>query len=77
MRRIMTNRRGGLNAGFAVALLVGSSTLAAAQEQSFKFGLAMPLTGAQALYGQDQVKAAEWAVDEINKAAASTARSSR
>jgi branched-chain amino acid transport system substrate-binding protein len=28
----------------------------------------MPLTGSQALYGQDQVKAAEWAVAEINKA---------
>jgi branched-chain amino acid transport system substrate-binding protein len=27
----------------------------------------MPLTGSQALYGQDQVKAAEWAVAEINK----------
>jgi branched-chain amino acid transport system substrate-binding protein len=40
----------------------------AAAEDAFKFGLAMPLTGSQALYGQDQVKAAEWAVSEINKA---------
>src|SRR5262249_60341951 len=31
-------------------------------------GMAMPVTGSQALYGQDQVKAAEWAVAEINKA---------
>ena len=31
------------------------------------FGLALPLTGAQALYGQDQITAAEWAVADINK----------
>ncbi|MGB8576518.1 MAG: ABC transporter substrate-binding protein, partial [Pseudolabrys sp.] len=37
-------------------------------QDAFRFGLAMPLTGSQALYGQDQVKAAEWAVAEINKA---------
>ena len=44
---------------------IGSSALA---QDVFRFGLAMPLTGSQALYGQDQVKAAEWAVAEINKA---------
>src|ERR1700726_3136777 len=49
----------------AAALGMASS---AAAEDAFKFGLAMPLTGSQALYGQDQVKAAEWAVSEINKA---------
>jgi branched-chain amino acid transport system substrate-binding protein len=49
----------------AAALGMASS---AAAEDMFKFGLAMPLTGSQALYGQDQVKAAEWAVSEINKA---------
>ena len=38
-----------------------------AAQQTYKFGLAMPLTGGQALYGNDQVKAAEWAVAEINK----------
>lgn len=31
-----------------------------------KFGLAMPLTGSQALFGADQAKAAQWAVDDIN-----------
>ena len=36
-------------------------------QEAFRFGLAMPLTGAQALYGQDQVKAAEWAVADINE----------
>ena len=45
-------------------LVLTSSALA---QDPFRFGLAMPLTGSQALYGQDQVKAAEWAVAEINK----------
>ncbi len=49
----------------AAAGSIGSSALA---QDAFRFGLAMPLTGSQALYGQDQVKAAEWAVAEINKA---------
>jgi len=31
-----------------------------------KFGLAMPLTGSQALFGADQTKAAQWAVADIN-----------
>ena len=31
-------------------------------QETFRFGLAMPLSGSQALYGADQVKAAEWAV---------------
>ena len=45
-------------------LLAGS---AVAQQASYKFGMAMPLTGGQATYGNDQVKAAQWAVEEINK----------
>ena len=49
----------------AAALAV--ATPASAQD-TFRFGLATPLTGSQALYGQDQVKAAEWAVAEMNKA---------
>src|SRR5689334_25313703 len=51
--------------GLAAALAMANP---AAAQDAFKFGLAMPLTGSQALYGQDQVKAAEWAVAEINKA---------
>jgi branched-chain amino acid transport system substrate-binding protein len=43
----------------------GASGIAAAQ-QTLKFGLAMPLTGSQSSYGKDQVKAAEWAVEDIN-----------
>ena len=51
----------------AVAALIGSAIGADAQApQTYKFGLAMPLSGSQALYGSDQVKAAQWAVDAIN-----------
>jgi branched-chain amino acid transport system substrate-binding protein len=61
------NRRLGLRLG-AAAVLAASFGTAASADDAFRFGLAMPLTGSQALYGQDQVKAAEWAVAEINKA---------
>jgi branched-chain amino acid transport system substrate-binding protein len=55
-----------LGAAACIAALA-IATPAPAQD-TFRFGLAMPLTGSQALYGQDQVKAAEWAVAEMNKA---------
>src|SRR5689334_9124674 len=61
------DRRLGLKLG-AAAVLVASFAVPASAEDVLRFGLAMPLTGSQALYGQDQVKAAEWAVAEINKA---------
>jgi branched-chain amino acid transport system substrate-binding protein len=61
------DRRLGLKLGTAAVLAVAFAAPAPAQN-AFRFGLAMPLTGSQALYGQDQVKAAEWAVAEINKA---------
>ena len=57
----------GLKSTVGLALALALSTGALAQQTSYKFGLAMPLTGGQATYGNDQVKAAEWAVDEINK----------
>ena len=53
--------------GLALAALVaalGGALPAAAQ--TLKFGLAMPLTGSQSSYGKDQIKAAEWAVADIN-----------
>jgi branched-chain amino acid transport system substrate-binding protein len=50
-------------AGLAIAVVFSTSAFA---QNSYRFGLAMPLTGSQALYGQDQVKAAEWAVAAIN-----------
>jgi len=44
-----------------------STNAALAQgKETLKFGLAMPLSGSQALYGADQVKAAQWAVADIN-----------
>jgi branched-chain amino acid transport system substrate-binding protein len=57
----------GLKSTVGLALALALSTGALAQQTSYKFGLAMPLTGGQATYGNDQVKAAEWAVEEINK----------
>ena len=49
----------------AVAAAFGAAGNVAAQ-QTLKFGLAMPLTGSQSAFGKDQVKAAEWAVEDIN-----------
>jgi len=43
-----------------------SSAALAQGKETLKFGLAMPLSGSQALYGADQVKAAQWAVADIN-----------
>jgi branched-chain amino acid transport system substrate-binding protein len=54
-----------LLAGTAVLAFAGAS-VADAQE-ALRFGMAMPLSGGQATYGQDQVKAAEWAVAAINE----------
>lgn len=64
LRRMSIGRR----AALALVLLSATTGFSLAQQATLKFGLAMPLTGGQALYGNDQVKAAEWAVAEINKA---------
>ena len=51
----------------AATLLVGSlGAHAQSGKEPLKFGLAMPLTGSQALFGADQAKAAQWAVQDIN-----------
>jgi len=56
-----------------MALLAGTAVLAPAgasvadAQEALRFGMAMPLSGGQATYGQDQVKAAEWAVAAINE----------
>lgn len=52
----------------AAGLFAGLAITGASAQETLKFGLAMPLSGGQALYGQDQVKAAEWAVAAINAA---------
>lgn len=54
------------------ALVVGAAVIGAAgvssvhAQDTLRFGLAMPLSGSQALYGQDQVKAAQWGLEEVN-----------
>ncbi len=50
----------------AVALAATGRIGAAAAEPALRFGLALPTSGSQATYGQDQVRAAEWAVADIN-----------
>ena len=56
--------------GAALALSAGVALVAApssaADKAPLQFGLAMPLSGSQALYGKDQVQAAQWAVKDIN-----------
>jgi branched-chain amino acid transport system substrate-binding protein len=63
-------RRLSLKLGGAFGALAIAATLATAAQaaESYKFGMALPITGRSALYGADQVKVAGWAVDEINKA---------
>jgi len=49
-----------------LACSVGLHAQTAPAKAPLKFGLAMPLTGSQALFGADQAKAAQWAVEDIN-----------
>ncbi|MCO5090600.1 ABC transporter substrate-binding protein [Bosea sp. (in: a-proteobacteria)] len=51
-----------------LAAAMGLTHAAQAQTTPFRFGLALPTSGGQALYGGDQVQAAEWAVADINAA---------
>ena len=63
----LSNRRRML--ALSALIMSGVAFTGAALAQSkptLKFGLAMPLSGSQALYGADQVKAAQWAVADIN-----------
>jgi len=61
------SRRSWMRAAAAVAVAAGFAAAGnAAAQQTLKFGLAMPLTGSQSAFGKDQVKAAEWAVEDIN-----------
>jgi branched-chain amino acid transport system substrate-binding protein len=49
-----------------LACAIGVNAQTAPAKTPLKFGLAMPLTGSQALFGADQAKAAQWAVEDIN-----------
>ena len=57
--------RAGIRA-LVFASIAAAVCLAPALAQTLKFGLAMPLTGSQSSFGKDQIKAAEWAVADIN-----------
>lgn len=52
----------------AIAISAGMLPLGSWSQpkETLKFGLPMPLSGSQALYGADQVKSAQWAVANIN-----------
>lgn len=68
-KTIMKNLRRSLIVSLvAVAAGIGLSgqVMAQTDKEPLRFGLAMPLTGSQALFGADQAKAAQWAVDDIN-----------
>jgi branched-chain amino acid transport system substrate-binding protein len=62
----ISRRKTVLSGGASLLLAALSGTVQAQAPATYKFGLAMPLSGSQALYGSDQVKAAQWAVDAIN-----------
>jgi branched-chain amino acid transport system substrate-binding protein len=63
----LSNRRRMLALSALIMSGALSTNVALAQgKEALKFGLAMPLSGSQALYGADQVKAAQWAVADIN-----------
>jgi branched-chain amino acid transport system substrate-binding protein len=62
------NRRQAIATGLAAGAAVFWSHPLPAQDAPYRFGLALPLTGPQALYGSDQIQAAQWAVADINKA---------
>ena len=64
-RYFMTYCRAALGV-LAVTVLPAISALAQ-DSGPLRFGLAMPLSGSQALYGTDQVKGALFAVEDINK----------
>lgn len=55
-----------LSAAALLACSLSAQAQTAPSKEPLKFGLAMPLTGSQALFGADQAKAAQWAVQDIN-----------
>jgi branched-chain amino acid transport system substrate-binding protein len=51
-----------------------ASSAFAADKEPFSYGVVLPLTGAAAPFGTDQVKAHMWAVEEINAAGGANGR---
>lgn len=66
MNRISVALRRAGRLAVAVALAVGAGAAHAQDKGPLRFGNGMPLSGSQALFGVDQVKAQQWAVDDIN-----------
>ena len=65
---IPTNVRRRTLLATAIAGLVTTAAPAIAQDKpKLRLGVALPLTGSQALFGTDQVRAAQWGVEDINK----------
>src|ERR1700737_3571579 len=62
------NRLSMLRRGLMACALMGltGGPLQAQDKAPFRFGNGMPTSGTQALFGSDQVKAQQWAVDDIN-----------
>jgi branched-chain amino acid transport system substrate-binding protein len=62
------NRLNVLRHGLMACALMGltAGPLQAQEKAPFRFGNGMPTSGTQALFGSDQVKAQQWAVDDIN-----------
>jgi len=64
----MVNRWGLLRSGLMACALTSlvAGPLQAQEKEPFRFGNGMPTSGTQALFGSDQVKAQQWAVEDIN-----------
>ena len=76
----MTTRRKFLNTVLAAPAMTFAhwspfaSSAFAADKEPFSYGVVLPLTGAAAPFGTDQVKAHTWAVEEINAAGGANGR---
>lgn len=62
----INTRRWILASAFAACAAMSAPFAWAQPKEPLKFGVAMPLTGSQALFGVDFVTAAKWAVADIN-----------
>src|SRR3546814_13856128 len=66
MKQTRRNLVAALTLAAACSGWTGLAMAQPASKEPLKFGLAMPLTGSQALFGADQAKAEQWAVQDIN-----------
>jgi branched-chain amino acid transport system substrate-binding protein len=66
MRMLSEMRSGAIAFLLAVSLAAAAGTVHA--QDTLKFGVADPLTGPAAIFGNDQMQAVRWSVDDINAA---------